>query len=163
MLSGMPAGCTTISVVTSSSMASPVSGRLRTSKPCCNCSITTQGGVGCDVIMSKPPLICSPETTPTTGFFAATRPASILLSSYSRNSSRSGWKNGITWCSPQALLPASPKYTCSPPASSGTACRPNSAAWSSASEKATGSITCSRMRPSARSAYSSSSSRTRRA
>lgn len=82
---------------------------LRTSNPCCSCSITIQAGVGCPLIRSKPPLIWSPEITPITGFFAVTSAASILLSSYSRNSSRSGWKNGITCCSPQALLPASPK------------------------------------------------------
>ena len=82
----------------------------------------------------------SAEIRPTVGFFGLPSRWIRLATSYSRNSSLSGWKNAMTSRPSVEFVPARPKYRLSLRAPTGTACRPNSPARSSSSENGFGSI-----------------------
>jgi hypothetical protein len=83
---------------------------------------------------SKPVDIGSVERRPTTFCFGAASSWISRATSYSRNSSRCGLKNSMMERPSVEFVPASPKYTGSPVAPSGTARSPNSFARSSSSE-----------------------------
>ena len=107
------------------------------------------------------PWIGREESSAITGLAVIDSSWISFATSYSRNSSRSAWNEGMAPRPSVELLPARPKYSDSPGAPVCTGCSPDSAARSSSSEKGCGSITRRRILPRERAASSSRNSRTR--